>query len=172
MRPLILSALLMGAALPAAAQSAAAPSNVAAVRWTYDMAKDYIIRAAEKMPEQDYGFKPTPEVRSFGGILGHIANANFMICSPAKGEANPNATNFENTTGKAALVKAIRDSFTYCDGAFGMSDAQASAATKLFGADQTRLGVLAFNAAHDFEHYGNLVTYLRLKGIVPPSSEG
>lgn len=171
MRSLILPALLLAAAAPVAAQSASAPANVASVRWTYNMAKDFIVRAAEKMPEQEYGFKPTPEVRSFGGIVGHIANANYMICSTARGETSPNSANFENTTAKAALVQAVKDSFAYCDDAYNMSDAQAAAATKLFGADQTRLGVLAFNAAHDFEHYGNLVTYLRMKGIVPPSSE-
>lgn len=171
MRALILPALLFAAGAPVAAQSASTPSNVSSVRWGYNMVKDYVVRAAEKMPEQEYGFKPTPEVRSFGGIVGHIANANYMICSTAKGETSPNSTNFENTTAKAGLVQAVKDSFAYCDGAYAMSDSQAAAATKLFGNDQTKLGVLAFNMAHDFEHYGNLVTYLRIKGIVPPSSE-
>jgi uncharacterized damage-inducible protein DinB len=173
MRRVPVAILLTFVASPALAQqpAAGAPTHVSSLRGTWDMVKDYVVRAAEKMPAEHFTYKPTPEVRSFGQLLGHIANANYMICSTAKGEQNPNAKNFEETTDRAAMIQAVKDSFTYCDGAYGMSESDAAGTAKLFGRDMTRAGVLAFNTAHDFEHYGNVVTYMRMKGVVPPSSE-
>jgi uncharacterized damage-inducible protein DinB len=178
MRWLVVPALLSLTATPVVAQGArggAAPQNpnVAAMRTSYEVVKGYITRSADKVPEEHYAFKPTPEVRSFGGIVGHIADANYMICSSVKGETNPMASmKHETLTTKADLAKAVKESFAYCDGAYGITDAQAAASQDLFGMKMNKLGVLAFNTSHDFEHYGNLVTYMRLKGIVPPSSEG
>jgi hypothetical protein len=85
------------------------------------------------MSEENYAFKPTPEVRSFGQLVGHVANANYMICSMALGEKNPNAADFEKTTAKAALVQAIKDSFTYCDKAYAISDASGLEETTISG---------------------------------------
>lgn len=139
----------------------------------YNIVKNDLIKAAEKMPEENYAFKPTPEVRSFGQILGHVADAQYMFCSTAMGVKNPAPGIEKSKTSKADLVQALNDAFAYCDKAYnGMTDAHAADTVKLFGHDQTKLTVLAFNAAHDFEHYGNLVTYMRMKGLVPPSSEG
>lgn len=146
---------------------------------TYDIIKSYVTKAAAKMPEANYAFKPTPEVRSFGQILGHIADANFVICSTAAGEKPPMggfepATSIEKTKStKADLEKALADSFAYCDKVHaGMTDAGGSVSVKFFTGDLPKLSVLEFNTHHDFEHYGNIVTYMRLKGLVPPSSEG
>jgi uncharacterized damage-inducible protein DinB len=125
------------------------------------------------MPETEYAFKPTPEVRSFGQIVGHLANENYLICSGAKGEKNPNATDFEKTTAKADLVKALGDSIAYCDSVFdGMTDAKALESVDLFGAKWKRLGALELNVNHQNEHYGNFVTYMRMKKHVPPTSQG
>jgi len=160
---------LMLLAAPLAAQQGSAVSGLGAL---YNVTKNNLVRAAEQMPEEHYGFKPTPEVRSFGGIVAHVANANYMICAMAGGGQNPSSANFEETlTAKADLVKAIKDSFTYCDAAYQMADAKGMESTTLFGMATNRMGVLAFNAAHGMEHYGNIVTYMRLKGLVPPSSQ-
>jgi uncharacterized damage-inducible protein DinB len=132
----------------------------------------WIERAAEKMPEEEYAFKPDPAVRSFGQVLGHIADANYLFCSTALGESNP-APGIEKTkTTKAELTSALHDAFAYCSRAYDtLTDASASETVKAFGQERNKLGVLWFNASHNLEHYGNLVVYMRSKGIVPPSSE-
>jgi uncharacterized damage-inducible protein DinB len=167
----LLFAMLTICAAPALAQ-AQGNSAVGAVGGVYSAARDYVIAAAEQMPEAEYGFKPTPEVRSFGQLVGHIANAQFMICSLAMGERSPATQNYEQVTAKAALVEALRASSAVCDRAYQQSDESAMQVGNLFGQERTRLAMLALNAAHDFEHYGNIVTYMRLKGMVPPSSQG
>jgi uncharacterized damage-inducible protein DinB len=132
----------------------------------------WIERAAEKMPEAEYGFKPDPAVRSFGQIVGHIADANYTFCSIVLGERNP-ALEIEKTkTTKAELTAAVPEAFAYCSRAYAMlTDASANETVKGFGQERNKLGALWFNASHNLEHYGNLVVYMRTKGIVPPSSE-
>lgn len=154
-------------ACPLAAQTGA----VAGMGAIYTVAKNNVTKAAEQMSEENYAFKPTPEVRSFGQLVGHVANANFMICSMALGEKNPNATDFEKTDAKAGLVQGLKDSFTYCDKAYAMTDAKGMEEATLFGMKTNKMGILSFNSGHDMEHYGNMVTYFRLKGMVPPSSQ-
>jgi uncharacterized damage-inducible protein DinB len=139
----------------------------------YNIVKNDVVKAADKMPEANYAFKPTPDVRSFGQIVGHVADAQYLFCSAVLGEKNPAPGIEKNKTSKADLVQALSDAFAYCDKAYnGMTDAHAADIVKIFGMDQAKLSVLAFNSAHSFEHYGNLVTYMRMKGLVPPSSEG
>ena len=167
MRVLLLPAFVLSLAGSAAAQGA-----VSGVGLGYNIAKGNLIRAAEQMPEGDYGFQATKDVRTFGQLVGHVANANFMICATASGEANPNSADIEKTmTAKADLVNALKDSFTFCDKAYQITDAKGLEEMTLFGMKTNRVGALAFNAAHDMEHYGNIVTYMRLKGMVPPSSQ-
>jgi len=145
-----------------------------ATKAQHDLIKGNITKAAAKMAEADYSFAPTPEVRTLGRLLGHIANANYMICSVAAGEKSPASGNFEETAkSKADLVKALEGAFAYCDGVYAkMTDASGADKVKYFLGEQPKLSVLAFNNAHNMEHYGNLVTYMRIKGVVPPSSEG
>jgi uncharacterized damage-inducible protein DinB len=174
-------AILLALGAGAAAQEPASPANPlsSGAKRGYDIIKGYIIKSAEKMPEEHYAFKPTPDVRSFGELLGHIADANFAICATVAGEKPPQggfepATSLEKTKKtKAELSKAVADSFTYCDKVHaGMTDAKgAEMLPKTFVGPLARLAFLEFNTHHDFEHYGNLVTYMRLKGLVPPSSE-
>jgi uncharacterized damage-inducible protein DinB len=137
-----------------------------------DIVRNNIVKSAEKMPEEHYAFKPTPEVRSFGQLIGHIADAQYFFCSTALGEKNP-APRIEKTkSGKADLSAALKEAFAYCDKAYAMADDQATQMVKFLGAERTKLAVLSFNSMHNMEHYGNIVTYMRMKGLVPPSSEG
>lgn len=160
--------------LSLSAASAQTPDNPisAGQKGLYAMVKNNLVRGAEKMPEESYSFKPTPEVRSFGQLIGHVADAQYSFCSAVLGEKNPALGVEKSKTSKADLVQALKDAVAYCDKAYdGMTDAQAVQIVKFFGRDQAKVTVLSFNTIHSMEHYGNMVTYLRLKGIVPPSSE-
>ena len=132
----------------------------------------WIEGAAEKMPEEQYAFKPDPAVRSYGQILGHIADSYYLFCSTVLGENSPSPGIEKTKTTKTELRAALHDAFVYCNRAYdGLTDASANETVKAFGQERNKLGVLWFNASHNLEHYGNLVVYLRAKGIVPPSSE-
>jgi uncharacterized damage-inducible protein DinB len=172
---------------PAPGAGSSADPFSKALKASFDTAARYLAASAEKMPEANFGFKPTPEVRSFGEILAHVANTHYSYCSRVKGEKNPNEGNdFEKKTAKADIVKGLADSIAYCTAVYAeMTDAKAlepmapppappaaaGAAARPAPAPTPRLRLLLGNITHDYEHYGNLVTYLRLKGIVPPSSE-
>jgi len=154
--------------------SPSAPANPISVSQNkmYTMLSGVVIAAAEKMPEENYPFKPTPEVRSFGQLVGHLADSQYFFCSSAAGETAPVSGIEKSKTSKADLVAALKDAVAYCSKTFaGMTDAKGSEMTKLMGIDFAKLTVLSANTAHDYEHYGNMVTYMRLKGIVPPTSE-
>jgi len=141
-------------------------------KFTYARVKTILVSSAEKMPEENYNFKPTEAVRSFGQIVGHVADAQYMFCSLALGESNPGLKIEQTKTTKADLVAALKESVAYCDKAYdGMTDASGAQMVKLFGMDMPKFGALNINNMHDMEHYGNLVTYMRLKNIVPPTSE-
>lgn len=163
----------VGAAGVAAAQSPPGDPLTAATRQAFETVRGYVLKSAEKMAEADYAFKPVPEVRSFGALLGHVANANYLICARAAGEKSPAPGDIEKTkTAKADLIEALNGAFAYCDKVLGaMTDARGAEMVDFFGGRQPRLAVLAFNTAHTYEHYGNIVTYMRIKGLVPPSSE-
>jgi uncharacterized damage-inducible protein DinB len=160
----------LAALLALTTASTAGAQAIATMQPLFEDVKQNVIKSAELMPEADYASKPTPAVRSFGQLVGHVANANFMICSTAKGEKSPAVQDFEKNTEKAALVKGLKDAFAYCDAVYKMTDAALSGPAELFGMKMTRLGFAFMNVTHDNLHYGNMITYLRLKGLVPPSS--
>jgi uncharacterized damage-inducible protein DinB len=166
--------LLLALALAAPQAAATGNPTTGSIRGAHDVVKGYLLKAAEQVPEEHYAFKPTPEVRSMGQLFGHIADANFMICGAASGEKGTMSGIEKSKTTKADLIAALTASFKFCDAAFdGMTEARANETVKFFlPGTHTRLGLLAFNNAHDFEHYGNIVTYMRMKGMVPPSSAG
>ena len=139
----------------------------------FDYVAHLVIAAAEKMPEENYSFKPTPEVRSYGQIVAHIADAQRMFCSMIAGQKPSMSESTEKTkTSKADLVQALKDSKDSCDKAYtGLTDAQAAEVLSLEGQKMTKLTTMSINTGHTEEHYGNMVTYLRIKGLVPPSSE-
>ena len=160
----------MSCVLPA--QEPPANPLVSGEKGLYAYISGALIAAAAKMPEDDYAFKPTPEIRSFGQLVGHVADGQYLFCSMAMGVKNPTPSIEKSTTGKADLVQALKDAVGYCNKAYAaMTDAKAAELTKMLGRDAPRLTVLSLNTAHSDEHYGNMVTYLRLKGIVPPTSE-
>jgi uncharacterized damage-inducible protein DinB len=153
---------------------AAPPANpiTASEKGLYSFVSGAAIGAAQKMPEENYSFKPTPEVRSFGQLVGHVADASFAFCSQASGETNPSKDIEKTKTSKADLVAALKDGVAYCNKAFeGMTDAKGSQMVKFMSFNLAKLTLFSINTAHTDEHYGNMVTYMRLKGIVPPTSE-
>jgi uncharacterized damage-inducible protein DinB len=173
-------------AIPAVAQtgeqSGANPANPLStwLRNAYTGNRNVIVRSAEKMPEENYGMRPgtQQEVRTFGQQIGHIADYNFLWCSQAKGEKNPNAgNNLEKLNTKAEFLKALNDAFAYCDGVYSsLTDASGLEMVDITqeSGRQTRnlrMALLILNFAHNNEIYGNIVTYLRMKDIVPASSE-
>jgi uncharacterized damage-inducible protein DinB len=135
-----------------------------------------LAEAAESMPAENYAFKPTPQVRTFAQLIGHVTNANLFFCSAAKGEPFPSKTNAETLTIKDAALKALLDSLAYCDAVYqNLTDATFGERTSVGGlgnkpTETTRGAILMFNTTHNNEHYGNIVVYLRLKGVVPPST--
>jgi uncharacterized damage-inducible protein DinB len=170
-------------AMPVVAQQGQPPpATVAAyLRNAYTNGKNNILRSAEKTPEEFYGLRPGPqeEVRTFGQHVAHVATYNFLWCSQAKGEKNPNAGNSLEKTlkTKAEFIKAASDAFAYCDPVYAaLTDAsgmeiiditqESGRQTKL-----PRMALLIMNLSHNSEIYGNLVTTMRMKSIVPPSSE-
>jgi uncharacterized damage-inducible protein DinB len=171
---------VLATALVAAASTSASAQNDnplrAGAQRTFGIVKGYITRAAEKMPEEHYSFKPTKDVRSFGQLIGHVADASFGFCA-AVADEKPPMGGFEGpiekgTTTKAELQKALAAAFAYCDKVYAAAtDNTATAMVKSVLGELPKLSMLDFNTAHDFEHYGNIVTYMRLKDIVPPSSE-
>lgn len=165
---------------PAFAQDAPKPatppppiSAAAGLKSLHTMVRGFIIRAAEAMPEEHYAFKPTPDVRSFGEIVAHVANTQYNFCGPVRKVQNPNKGNLEKTaTTKPQIVAAIKEAFAFCDPAYEIGDAGLTEMVKWGARDIAASYSLTFNVAHNNEHYGNLVTYMRLKGLTPPSSEG
>lgn len=164
--------IAMTTATLAAQAGTGATSHPAILHAQAEAIRALVLRTAEKVPEDLYGFKPTPDVRSLGGVLGHIADGNLLLCGIANGDKPAFAQVNEKKTTRAELVAALKDSFATCDKVFAATtDANVATPVDLFGQKETRLGVLAFTNSHMWEHYGNLVTYMRLKNIVPPSSE-
>jgi len=180
---MFLGCLFLGSML---ATSAAAQDQPGAnplstwLRGAYTRNRDTIVRTAEKMPEENYGLRPgtQEEVRTFGQQVGHVANYNFLWCSQAKGEKNPNAgNNLEKLTTKAEFMKALNDAFSYCDGVYNsLTDTNGTEMVDITQENgrQTRnlrMALLILNYGHSNEIYGSMVTYLRIKNIVPPASE-
>jgi len=165
--------LALAAPLVAQQQQSADASRVAmsAVRVNWIGAHGYIVRAAEQMSEADYSFKPVPNVRTFAQMVLHVADDEMGWCAQILGEPLKQ-TQFEKTlTTKADVLKAIRDAGTYCEKAYAMTDAQAAEMTTIWRAQQSKIRGLMDNATHDWEHYGNIITYMRIKGLTPPSSQ-
>jgi uncharacterized damage-inducible protein DinB len=174
MRKLLPTILLCLLALPALSQEKQSSDNPfsAINKRGYERTKGILLRSAEKMPEEDYTFKPVDTVRTYGQIIGHLADAQYLFCSTASREKNPDLKIEKTKTSKADLVGALKDGFAYCDKVYdAMTDAAAIQTVTFFGNDVPKFAVLSVNIGHNMEHYGNLVTYMRIKGIVPPTSE-
>ena len=141
----------------------------------YAAIKTNLTEAAEKLSEADYGYRPSPDIRPYGGQFAHTANAQFGACAAAKGEPNPNGqgVNLEQTkTTRPDIIKALADSFAYCDPVFAaLTDQSALELVRQGQNEVARASVLANLIAHSNEEYGVITVYLRTKSVVPPSTE-
>jgi hypothetical protein len=183
MSKLFVMVLLCVPAIPAVAQTGQESSANPLSTWlrdAYTRNRTNILRSAEKMPEEFYGLRPGPqeEVRTFGQQVGHVANYNYLWCAQAKGEKNPMAgKNLEKLSTKAEFLKAASDAFAYCDGVYNsLTDASGLEMIEITqeSGRQTRnlrMGLLILNYGHNNEIYGSIISYLRMKSIVPSSSE-
>lgn len=165
--------ILLFAASAAWAQTGSGNPVVASSKAFYSMVKQDILQTAEKVPEDKYAFRPTDSVRTIGQLLAHVADGQYEFCGAAVGHREQKDIEQKAKT-KAEIQSALKAAFAYCDGIYAnMTDAKALELMPGFGGQKiTRLSMLDFNVAHTNEHYGNLVTYMRLEDIVPPSSSG
>jgi hypothetical protein len=164
-----INAALVLTLLGASTASAANPA-IAETKLLYGQIKTNIMKAAEKMPDAAYDFAATPEERTFGALIGHIADAQTRICGAATGDVKP--ANAGKLTAKAELVAALKASFDICDAALEtVTEENATASMTFMRGQRSKIGILNYNVIHDNESYGTLAVYMRLKGIVPPSSE-
>jgi len=171
MKKILLAFLLTGASsLPVAAQGMPLPPGIAAeIKQVYTSVKTNLLAAAEAMPEANYDFRPAPEEMTFGGWVAHVADAQVGICSTLNGQTRKGDA--ASKTGKADLVAALKASFEECDKAYNaITDANAAELVAYGRGQNSRGGRLAYNTAHDQECYGSMAVYLRVKGIVPPST--
>jgi hypothetical protein len=171
MKKIFLTLLLTGAySLPAAAQGMALPPGIAAeIKQVYTSVKTNLLAAADAMPESNYDFRPAPEEMTFGGWIAHVADAQVGICSTLNGQTRKGDA--ASKTGKADLVAALKASFEECDKAYNaITDANATELVAYGRGQNSRGGRLAYNTAHDQECYGSMAVYMRVKGIVPPST--
>lgn len=147
--------------------------QLASTKGMYDLIKGNILKSTDKLPEAKYSYKPTDGVRTYGQLLMHIADSQYGICGIAKGAPEQKGIEQSALKTKAEIVKALQDAFAFCDATYaGLTDASSAAMVPFVGGmNVTKLSVLSFNTAHSFEHYGNLVTYMRMNGVVPPSTE-
>jgi uncharacterized damage-inducible protein DinB len=133
----------------------------------YTMLSSVVVAAAEKMPEENYSFKPTPDGRSFGQLVGHLADSHYFFCSSVAGETKPPSGMEKSKTSKADPVAALKQAVAYCSRTYAaMTDAKGREMMKVMNYDFAKVTVLSANTAHDYEHYGNMARYMWLKGIV------
>jgi uncharacterized damage-inducible protein DinB len=167
----VILATLSGAPAFAQTQPSAPDPALVAARMATGALKMWLGKSAALMNEEDFAFKPTPEVRSFGQILAHVADLDYEFCAAAIGEKPPVSGLEKAKLSRSEIIKAQADAFAYCDGVNkGMTDATARAIVDLRGQKIPAASVLLFRTHHESLHYGNLITYIRLRGKVPPSS--
>jgi hypothetical protein len=148
----------------------------AEVKWSYTSIKGNLLKLADKMPAENYAFRPTPDVETFARRIAHIAEANMSVCTGLNGERKPLGA--ASKTSKADLVAALRESFAYCDRVFdALTDATAveTVSSRLGGPfppepTRSRLATLYNLVRHSNEMYGYMAVYLRLNGVIPPTS--
>lgn len=169
------AALLMLIPLPVASLAAQAQSNPLSTEVVRDYRniRDNFIKAAEEMPDSLYAFRPARTVRTFAQQVAHVADDQYNLCAPGKGETRQAAyTAIEDSLSrKADLVPALKAAFAYCDGAYDALTDASGAVMSTSGKGRSRFGMLNWNLWHTWEHYGNVVVYLRINGFVPPTSQ-
>jgi hypothetical protein len=143
-------------------------------RQSYAFVKGSLLKAADKMPAEDYSFRTVPQVRTYAEMIAHVADGQLLMCQVVKGEKTTADAKFPPAkTAKADLVASLKASFDYCDPIYAsMTDAAGAAPVTWFRFKMSKLGLLNWNISHDNEMYGIIGAFLRIKGLVPPSSEG
>ncbi|PWU11583.1 MAG: DinB family protein [Terriglobia bacterium] len=160
--------IALAAILGASALQAQNPLSTE-LKQDYNAVKTDLTKAADRVSDADYNFKPEGEPRTFGQLIGHTADVQLALCGAAKGEQKRGEAGAK--TSKADLMAALKESFDYCDGIYNdLTDASGAQMIKMFGRDRTRFGALSFNVQHDNEMYGSIAVYMRLKNMVPPST--
>jgi hypothetical protein len=165
--------------LTAGACLAQAPATVTSgpageVQAAYNRVKPNVLKAAEKMPEADFQYKPTADIRAFARIVNHVTEAQFHTCSALTGATfDPKSVPSTcETADKATVVAGLTASFVLCDKAYGtLTDQTITEILTLGPVKRSRIGLAWGNVSHDNEQYAELSTYLRLKGLVPPTAE-
>lgn len=158
-------------ATSAGAQQAAGDPLTAALKRQWDGIALNLKEAAEKMPEDKYSSRPSPDVKTFAGEVGHGANTHYFFCARIKGEPNPNKEDYEKATSKDVLVKALVASNEYCSSVLATANDKWLMEMVGQGAQaQPRGAILAAHIAHSNETYGTQVPYMRMAGVVPPST--
>lgn len=169
----VMAILAVLAAGPARAQTPAGQTNplIESLRDGAGYVRDMFTKAADQMSEEDYTFRPTPEVRSLGQLLAHVADSNYFFCSAAKGERSPVRDVEKTRTSRDDIRRTLAESFDYCDEVYSTVRPDAKATIEFMGRQRSPVAVLNFRNYHSLLHYGNVVTYMRLRGKVPPSSQ-
>jgi hypothetical protein len=183
MRDVIVSCVCLaalGSAFAAAQQTPPAPpaSVAAEVNGFYTRIAGFITKSAAMVPEDKYGFQPTPDVRTFARLFAHITDDNNGACWALAGESQAPATvdtpnsnaSAASKMKKAELEKALADSVALCEKAFKAVTPANMMEPAGGRGNRTKIGALIYNTSHINEHYGNIVTYLRLNNMIPPSS--
>jgi uncharacterized damage-inducible protein DinB len=173
MRKILVLLAVAAAPLAAQTQQAAVPANagVSSAKAVWGVPHNFVVRALEQTPDSLLSFTPTAGIRSLGQLYAHVADGEHLFCSLALGHGMPSTSVEKTKSTKAELLQALKESAAHCDAAYKLTDAQAQAPVNFFGQNVNIMFLLGMNGAHDYEHYGNIVTYLRLKGITPPSSQ-
>ena len=169
----VTAAALVCGGTAAWAQSPPAAGPAAEVQRSYIGLKANILKAAENMPDADFSYKPTPEVRTFARVVNHITEAQAHSCGAVNGTTPAQAIKVPTETAdKAAIVDALKLSFAECDRAFsGLKNSNLTDSFDAMGGKRSRIGLMWGTVSHDNEQYATLALYMRLKGLVPPSSE-
>jgi uncharacterized damage-inducible protein DinB len=174
MRSTLGATLLAVCALPLAVAAQAPNPVMDGVRAMAQRQTKNIVDAAEEMPADKYGYKPTPAQMSFGDVVAHlIKEGNNYLCSATSGMAEPAADTFTGTDAKDKLVAGLKDSFKYCDGVLAkIQDAQLADSIKFFGGRKVTKGMAALITVADWaDHYSQMAIYLRLNGHLPPTAK-
>jgi DinB superfamily len=178
--PFLLGAALAAAQAPAPTPAASQPTPpakpltaAADVQRAYNGLKGNILKAADKMPAENYSFRPTPDIRTYARVVNHVSEAQLRICGTLNGTAPDTLPKVPpETADKTAIVATLQASFAECDKAYAaITDDNLTQMLTLGPITRTRIGFAWGNVSHDNEQYATLALYMRLKGLVPPSSE-
>lgn len=174
MRPSFTAMVIAACALPLAGAAQAQNPVTNGFRAIEQRQAKNIVDAAEEMPADKYGFKPTPAQMSFGDIVAHlIAEGNDYLCSATSGQKAPERGKFAGTDPKDKLLAGLKDSFQFCQTAFAqLQDGQLGDSTAFFGTNKVTRGMAGLITVADWaDHYSQMAIYLRLNGLLPPTAK-